>query len=282
MPGNFDKYLEGVLTTFDSMNLENEHDRRVAVKPLYDYFQILILEVAVHLCGLNRNSMKNCHLKSRWDMIKSALLLIEDPTRWDELINRLQNTRSSVEHNDYEVPSKVALDDTRKQAPMFKEWVVAIGQKYLKESKGFSFIQEYFGLSRWYITQAEWTLDQYGEKPPYAVRTYSVSEEEKHSYGMLESLKERLNSRIPEIHYMNDLKKEDLNDLVQLIKETERLDAKETVLLHFNVCPKCGGKVGETETSVGGSIDDPMPTAVIYRVGCEKCDYELHSETIDV
>lgn len=43
-------------------------------------------------------------------------------------------------------------------------------------------------------------------------------------------------SRILEIHDMNDLKKEDLEDLVQLVKETERLDAMENVFLHFSIC----------------------------------------------
>jgi hypothetical protein len=41
-------------------------------------------------------------------MIKSALWHIEDLTPWDDLINQLQNARSSVEHTDYEVPSKAA------------------------------------------------------------------------------------------------------------------------------------------------------------------------------
>jgi len=39
----------------------------------------------------------------------------------------------------------------------------------------------------------------------------------------------------------------------------------------------------ETRRNIlGGNPEDPIPYAVSYRVGCEKCNYELTSETIDI
>lgn len=282
MVTEFDKYLDSILATFDLFDLEDEYVRRVVVKPLYDYFQSLILEVAEHLCSMNRNAMKIYHLKTRWDMIKSALWLVENPTQWDALINQLQNACSSVEHTDYESPNKASLASVRNQAPEFKKWILAVGNRYYAESQGFSFIQEYLGSLRWYISQAKWNLQQYGDEPPYSVKRDIVMPSEQHPYKSLKSLVETVDSRISEIHKIDDLKRQDIENLVKLIRETKRLDAKEDVLLHSNICPKCGGKIVDTQRSVGGNVNDPMPTAIICRVGCEKCDYELNSETIDV
>jgi len=282
MTKTFEEYLAGFLDTFDSIDLDNEYKKRMAVKPLYDYFQILILETAVQFCGQNRNSLKPCHLKTRWDMIKNCLKFIEDPKKWDELINELYNMRSSVEHNDYDIPNETTLLRVKERASEFKDWVLRVGRRYYEESKGFSFIQKYTVLSRWYIDQADWMLHLYGEKIPYSVKGDYVFFEDEHPYERLKSLRDGIETRIREIDSIDDLKQGDLDNLVDLIKEIERLDAKEDVLLRFRICPKCGGKIINTERGVGGSPEDPIPYAVVYRVGCENCDYELNSETIEL
>lgn len=282
MSQKFIDYLHPILCAFDSIDLDCEYRRRVAVKPLYDYFQRLILEVAVRHCSMNRNTLQNCHLKTRWDMIKSALALVEDPMKWDQLVKSLHNMRSSTEHYDYNTPKKQALVSIRKKAPEFADWILKIGKKYLEESKGFSFVEKFSLLANWYIRQTDWTLNLYGEEPPYSVESDYVPLGEDHPYCRLKSLRDCLRSRIFEISRVDDLTKEDLDTLVELIKEIERLDAKETILLKYSVCPKCGEKIVDTQTPVGGSSDDPEPSAIIWRVGCENCDYVINSETINV
>jgi len=277
-----EEHLTDILGTFDAVDLDNEYQRRTAVKPLYDYFQILILEVAVHFCGLNRNSLKNCHLKARWDMTQSCLGPIEDPKRWDEPIHALHNIRSSIEHNDYKVPSKTALLQIRQRAPEFKTWILGVGKRYYKESEGFSFIQKYSILSKWYIGQADWMIHLFGDKAPYCVKREIVLPGEEHPYLSLKSLRDALELRNREIGSIDDLNQDDLDNLVELVKVVERLDARESVFLRQNVCPKCGRKIAATQRQVGGSPDDPTPYAIIYRLGCENCDYEVDSESIEV
>ena len=281
MTNRFEEYLSRMLQTFDSIDLDVDYQRRVAVKPLYDYFQTLILEVAVRFCGQNRNSLKNCHLKTRWEIVKSSLRIIEDPTKWDNLVESIHNIRSKVEHNDYKIPKKEALLQIRQLAPSFKDWILRVGKQYHRESSGFSFIQKFLLTSDWYIKETDRMLDIYGEKPPYLIEG-DVFMEEEHSYERMKSLKDYLESRIQEIDGINDLVSDDFDNLIDLIRIIEHLNAKEDVLLKYSICPKCGGRIIETERAVGGSLDDPMPSAIIYRGGCERCDYEVHSETIQL
>jgi hypothetical protein len=155
MVQEFRQHLERILASFDSIDLNDEYSRRLAVKPLYDYFQRVLLEVGSQLCGLSRNSLGNCHLEARWKAVKGVLEIIEDASRWDRLVSTIYNARMSIEHNDYSSPSKQALLDVRKQAAEFANWMLEVGQKYHEKSKGFTFIQRYAAISGWYVGQAE-------------------------------------------------------------------------------------------------------------------------------
>jgi hypothetical protein len=214
--------------------------------------------------------------------MKSCLVLIEDPNQWNDLVYGLNNMRSRVEHNDYRYPSKTALSGLRSQAEEFKDWILKVGRLYHSKSERFSFAQKYSALSRWYIGEADWMLHLYGERIPYVAQRGYVPSGEEHPYEKLKSARDVLESRIREIGGIDDIKHDDLDNLVDLVREVERLKAKEEILLQQSVCPKCGGKIVQTERAVGGSPDDPMPYAVLYRVGCNKCDYELDRETIEL
>lgn len=174
------------------------------------------------------------------------------------------------------------MDRIREQILDFKRWIISTGKKYKKESSGFSFIQKFFELCRWYSVEAERIFSQYGENPPYTMKIDTLSSNVKNQYTKLKLLTERLSKRIQQINDITDIQKSDLTDLANLIKEIERIDAKENVLLHFGKCSNCGGNIIETQRSVGGNIDDPMPTAITYRLGCEKCDYTINEDTIDI
>lgn len=279
------RYQKGLLTdilhTFDSFNLDKKYERRASVKPLYDYFQTVVLEVAVHFCGIIRKVLKRYFLPVRWKIIKGCLGEIEDPERWDEMISALQKMRSKTEHTPYWHPSKTALLQIRKKAIGFRDWMIRVGKQYYRESKGFSIIQRYSLLSKLYIGQADRMIHLFGDEIPYCAKREFALPGKEHPYERLEPLMEAIESRNREINSVKDLTQEDLINLVELIKIAERLDARESVFLQQNICPKCGGKITQTQRTVGGS-EDSMPHTIIYRIGCNNCDYELDTETIDV
>ncbi len=92
--------------------------------------------------------------------------------------------------------------------------------------------------------------------PPYSVKVDVLSKEEEQFYIRMQALIKKMKGRVWEISNISELQKEDLTDLAELIKEIERIDAKENILLHFNKCPKCGSNIIETEDSIGGNIED--------------------------
>jgi len=275
-----DKYSK-ILETFDNLKLENIHERRTACKPLYDYFKTLIFEVGVALCGLDQNSLRVSHLKTRWENIKNCLSYIDDPKNWEDVINEVNNIRQKVEHNDYYDPKAGQLRDIRKRAPEFKDWIIKVAQEYYKKSKGFTFKEAFYHLSNRYITEVESMLQEYGEKPPYAAKPDYSIELEEYPYSQLLELVQTLKERLKDIAKLESIERTDLEKLIQLVKVISHFKGKEEILLRYSVCPKCGGAIKETQSYFGGTYDDPEPKGMHIRVGCEKCDYELDSETID-
>jgi hypothetical protein len=281
MVEKFKQQLDEILASFDAIRLDDEYKRRLAVKPLYDYFQRTLLEVGNQLCGFYRNSLKSCHLKARWIVVKGALEIIEDASRWDKLVRTIHNERMSSEHNDYSSPSKQSLIDVRNQAPEFANWVLDTGQKYHEQSEGFTFVQEFRASSRWYTGQAERIISELGEDSPFCIKEDFNLVGGENSYKRLVALNDAVGSRSLAVRSLDELTKEDLSNLVDLVRIVERVDASENFVLSESKCPRCGGNITGTQKSVGGS-EEEEPYAIFYRIGCDKCDYELDTETVDL
>ena len=279
-----DDHHSRLLELFDNLGLKDIYERRVAYKPLYEYFQKLILEIGVRLCGLNQNSLRIAHLKTRWENIKYCLGYIEDPRVWEDLINKVNNIRQKVEHNDYYDPKQNELIEIRNKAPKFKEWIIRVAKEYYKKwkSKDFTFKEAFYHLSNRYIEEAEWILQEYGKNPPYAATSDYALDLEEYSYPQLSELTVVLKKRLKKVAKLEDIERSDLEILIQIVKIISHFKGKEEILLRYSICPKCGGKIKETQRYLGGTYDDPEPDRIYYRVGCEKCDYVLHSEIIDI
>lgn len=272
-----------LLQTFDLLKLNNIHERRTACKPLYHYFQKLMLEIGVVFCNLDQNSLRTSHLKNRWRNIKYCLSCIEDPKRWDALINEMNNIRQKVEHNDYFDLRPERLTEIRKKAPEFKEWLICTSKEYYKKSAKFTFKEAFYHILNRYAREAGEIIQEYGEKTPYVAckpRDYSGYLEE-NSYLRLSELTKALQRKLENISKLEDIECSNLEKLIQIVEIISSFRGKEEILLRYYVCPKCGSKIEENQRYFGGGREDqPEPDGVYIRVGCEKCDYVVHSETI--
>lgn len=277
----YDEYLDRILARYDAYNIDDVYDRRLAVKPLWDYCQSLLLEIGVRYCGINRGALKNYHLKTRWDMIKPVLSVVDDPSVWDQFINTIQNQRSKVEHDDYSTPAKNALEYIRTNVEEFKEWCLKTGESFYRDSMGYDLVSFLKIQIHIYHGRASYIIDHCDQNPPYYMRTDYISPYEDPPFDKFKADTKYILERWRVIKDIKDLTREDIEKFINVIKNVENFNAKESMLLEQSICPFCGARIGETQTEHGGGIDGP-PSAVIYRVGCVNCRYELHSETIDL
>ena len=67
-------FYSDLLKTFDTLSLDSIHERRMASKPLYDFFMLLLKEVAITFLDLDKNSLSTYQLKTRWENIKRHYL----------------------------------------------------------------------------------------------------------------------------------------------------------------------------------------------------------------
>lgn len=251
---NYSKIIE----IFDNLSLEGIHERRMAYRPLHDYFQESTLEVGVRFCGLERDLLKTYPLRTRWRLIKNLLAYIEDPKVWENLINEIDNIRQRVEHNDSYDPKPNRLKAIRKRAPEFKDWINRVGKEYFKKSKHFTFKQAFCQLSDRYMIESEWILKKYGEAPYVTKPDYSLELKE-YPYHQLTQSIEVLRDRLKTIRELKGITRSDLEKLIEIVGIIAHLNGKEEVLLSHSICPKCGGKIIETEISLGGTMEDPEP-----------------------
>jgi len=274
--GNADDYEE-MQDLIDEIELKNRAERRTVIKPLYDYFQILLRDVAVIKCGLDENTIKNTHLNARWLNVKGCLECIEDPKVWDELINRLRKIRDRVEHNDYEDPKKSDIQLIKEKIPDFTRWILNASDKYYKKSLKFTFKEAFYSRLYHSLRKAEaityeYSVDNSGNHP------IDISDD----YIQLKDIVQKYEDKIDKLKIKNDLDKYDLHILIELNRILSRIEATKDTLLELNICPKCGGKIKTTQKYVGGNTEeDPEPKGIFYRIGCQNCDYLIESEYVD-
>jgi hypothetical protein len=277
--GLMHKYLE----TYDDLQKEDFVSRRTASKPLYDYFQRLLLEIGVRLCDYKRERFSNFHLKTRWTEIKKAVSQIDEKAtnNWDNIIFLINNIREKVEHDDdYDPPIK-DLEKVREKAPEFHKWVINAGKRYYQESESFSLLQSFRYRLFEYKNYAEWILEEYGENPHIASEYGYIDKFKDVTYKNLPDIIEQTEKRSKEIDNIKDITKDDFDLLIGLVEFIAEFRCRESNLISKAICPKCGGKITDTGQYVGGGSEEP-PSGVYRRVGCEKCDYILHEETISL
>jgi len=270
-----DKYHE-YLENFDFSRKDTFVSRRLAYKPLYEFFKRIVFYVGVNLCYLHERTFKNLHLKPIWVDLKPRLFQIDNQLdEWDILIKQIDNIRQDVEHNqDYDVNQNI-LQNIRDKAPEFRTWILNTGRKYYKKSKNFTFKETLYNQLNYFLHEAEILIREYGEKPPFLS---NLNEED---YTKIPQLLIGIKSIEKEVSKLKEISSSDLLDFIKLIRVVTKFRCIEEGLLSKSICPKCGKKIIETQKNVGGEYDGP-PDMIHYRIGCEKCDYIVNEETIDL
>jgi len=279
------KKYNDILIDFDKVPKDTIYQRRASFNILWDFFQKLILDVGVELCGLYRESMKISHLNTRWNKAKLPLSYIENPPdNLNNLVNRVHKLRGGIQHskeNQEFAPNSNELDDIRKKCPEFLDWILDVGIKFYRSSKNFTLPDYFSRIISYYMGEIDIILSNYGTKKiPYVANYVYLPFVIDSSYKKIIDFKEKYEKKRFQIHNLEDIDQSDLESLVDLIEIVSKIKAWEDALLKENICPKCGEKIITTNTPFGGTPDDPEPDGIYHRVGCEKCDYYIDSDTI--
>ncbi len=275
---SFEERMQEILASYDAQDLTNQYQKRMAFYPLHDYFHRHILEIGVRYCGIPNVALKSCSIKVRWEHVKSVLSEIGTiPRKWDQAISTLHNLRNKLVHEDV-VPPLRALEDIRSNAEEFSEWIIEHAGTYFVQSSGFTFIQRFKKLTRWYVRKGDSILRDYGKTvPDYAIGDLRWKKE--FFFMKIKGLRASADIVGKSITNVAEITSSNLDGLISLITEIERLDARESVYLEFKVCPICSSKIISSQHASGGSSPDHVPTEIHYRIGCEKCDFEVMHET---
>jgi hypothetical protein len=141
---DFDKIKEGItervnncLETFDELDLNDPQESRLAVYALEDYYGVVLSEVGSEYIGFE-SELKGQNIGHQWNIAKTRLrngIDCEIPSEYNDIINKLNDTRRSVAHGYQHRPDIDRLTDARRIAEEWRKWFSEKSKKY-QESEG--------------------------------------------------------------------------------------------------------------------------------------------------
>lgn len=277
---DYEKRLELMLSEFDKADLETFYNRRIAQKMIFDYYMLLLLAVGDSVLDDSRAALIPKGLSTRWERLKPMLAEVANPGDWDEAIKEVGIIRNKTSHNDDYSPQKEKLERLRSSAPKFRKWILQAGLEYYKQSHNVTFAEAFALYTRVYVRRADSVLGRYRKGGWLSAQRDTPSGEQ--YYHHIKKLNEGLKKRLERFKLAEEITEDDLARLIEIVREVERLDAREWAYIDHNICPKCGNDIVETQNPSGRSLDDPAPTQIVWRVGCSQCDYEIVSDVIDL
>ncbi len=269
--GDLDEKLQEYLDSFDRAKLGTIPERRAAFKHLHDYYYRLIKEAAVRFFYIHENTVKNAAINLCWTILGPSLLTCEEYDEWTGIILKIAKIRNSkTEHVDFDSdPGSDDLKMLREEAPKFRNWLINIGKEYHSNADNFKLKTAYSESLEWFSEKAEILLRTYENR-------LELPQIEQNKLKEVASTLEQAKKILAKIPSEQDLTKDDLQTLINLIKSVYEFEGRVDTLLSLSICPLCGGKITDKTTySYSSNDEDAEPIGVRMRVGCERCDYTL-------
>lgn len=122
---------EHSLTVFDTLDLGNPKERRLAVYALNDYYGGVFAENKDSLDFWQRDLEMG--IKHQWKKTKSRLDALDDieiPGEYNTAIESVNEIRNNVSHDFTETPPRDILEKSRELAPEWREWINEVSEEY--------------------------------------------------------------------------------------------------------------------------------------------------------
>ena len=148
--------LDKCLRLFEQFDLSDFRESRLATYALEDYYVTVLAEIGGEYMEFDENLLEK-NIGPQWNTahrrLKSAGVIRDIPDDYNDIINRLKDTRDSVAHRFDHRPNEKRLTDAYEIAEDWREWFTANAREYQKVETDTPSDQEV----------AEWTRDALNE-----------------------------------------------------------------------------------------------------------------------
>ena len=262
------------------MENPDESNRKFAYQLLEEHFGFFMDKMREN-CKVSDEQFDLAKMHANWKTLRKKINEIVPHTElqvWDKFFSKrtgFPKYRNELVHKiNYTPPSVNELDCWREQATVFLGFVVATINEYKRQVFTLSELIDNY-LNRLKRMIKTYPIDTHIAKDPYFFIDFPP-------YGELPSLVKNAQSSIRGKKDLRELKPGKLREIINLIDVVCRFEGREYTFLENGTCPQCGGTIDETERASGGSMDDPQPTTIYYRVGCSNCEFTLNEESIGI
>jgi hypothetical protein len=264
----------------DLMKNPDEPNRKFAYQLLEEHFGFFIDKIR-ESCKVRDKQFDLAKMQSNWKTLRNKFQDIiphSELQPWDKFFNRrtgFPKYRNELVHKtNYTPPSVKELEYWRGKAVPFVGFIISANKEYKQQVFTLTETIENY-LYRLLRMIESYSTDTKMIKDPYFFKDTVTKEE-------LPNLMQRVQNTIRANKDIREQKPTELREIIILIDVVGRLEGREYTFLENDICPLCGNMIEETQDAYGGSMDDPQPTTIYYRVGCSKCDFLLHDESINI
>ena len=272
--------LKKCLDNYINVKSPDPDDRRQAVWPLHDYYMKVLRLAVLKYFNIDSYAGSSESVIRRWNVIYDCIKAItsdeSELIEWNGLIRMLHGFENDARHHDDDTrsPPLHRLDEINDNAIAFHNWLLEQGKKYstYKKRKNISNSDLHLsGVARRLIGHIEYLESELGDNPVIFSIIKEQYQEMVSKKRDLERIYQKGMSGIP-------LDRSESTLVTDLVEIKERVDGEKWTMVAQNKCPKCGGDIVSTHHYSGGAYDEP-PDYVHYRVGCNKCDFEVMSDS---
>lgn len=276
-------YLEGY-KMFEN-RLSDENSRNFAYQLLYKWYFHWI-KIAAKFCELPKSAIEYHAINRTWGRVREILESENKTVKfdgWNNIFKNMAHYRDPIAHKlSGDPPSEKEILKWRHSAENFPKFLTNPIRNYRKSLPTVKMANHLAELVEKYIWRADSLLREYGKEDIPFVLHDPYAFDDSFDYSDLPDVIKRLKTKIRKIDNITKYSLNDISDIIKIVEFISIFRGREYTYIEKSVCPKCGGEIQETSSYYGGNEMDPEPTGLTYRVGCNKCDYTLNVETIDL
>jgi len=277
-------FIEGATNKVTELLIDPDaYDIRFTYIPIYDCYWYFLI-AAANSCEIDQSKLNYANLRQSWNEIRERLEKYTPNAafqRWNQIINEISGFRNIFAHN----PTKKAptIDQIKKcvsSIKSFSEWLPEILDTYIQNLPSYQAALTFNGVIENYIWQAGFIYLEIGDKVTPRIVKDNYLFTDLFDYHELPKRIEEVRKIMEQLIHITELTQPSFEKIIQLLRYISLLEGSYHANIELYKCPVCDGMIEETSIGYGDTPDDPEPTGISIRVGCDTCDFSIMEDTI--